>query len=405
MSPPDADGLSFEDVRAADALLDELGGRSSAALGDEPEPVVRLLAALVDDVDRDLPCGGDPVVTGVLAARVAEVARARLAGDEPAVIPQVRVTDDPRPATDSQPAVDPGAAVDPVPVEDLRPADGRRASRRALRLGRGGAVLASMGLLVASAGVAAAVTGDPAGAFGLRGLSSLLSPDRSGDGRAAQLDWLRRRIDLAGQRPGGPDAREIAELRAEAARFAGPHAAQLQRSLDALRPVPVADRSGLPAVGLPGGVLMADSPLAPQGLPTGATESVPVPTPIATKDAPSATSPAPVDTGAGGPTTAPDPSDPPTSSPPTSSSTTTGSPTATESFSVTVTGSPAGFAIEPSSTEPSATEPSATASSSAERSAPTESVAVTPADAYGLGRSAFPTATETMSSGTTVGPG
>jgi hypothetical protein len=229
--------LSFADIAADDALLDRLGDRlgplspsgsdSSSGPGSPAEQVHRLLAALVRDVDHGLPTGIDPVATELLTARLAgrpgRVARPGRAA------PPVPVTPGP-PTAPSTGARSHRRSPDYVAAHRASRADGAR--RQAVTLSRGGAVVASMAALVASAGVSAAVTGDPAGAFGLRTLSSMVSADRWVG--SAQAHWLGRRIDLAAQRPGGPDDREVAELRAEAARLPDPQAGRLQRRLDSL---------------------------------------------------------------------------------------------------------------------------------------------------------------------------
>src|SRR5207237_5520175 len=94
----------------------------------------------------------------------------------------------------------------------------RASARGVVRVGRGGAVAAALLMVVGSAGVAAAVTGDPAGAFGVRTVLGLVH-HRQPASSADQVRRLGERVEDAARRPGGPDARTLAALQAEADRL------------------------------------------------------------------------------------------------------------------------------------------------------------------------------------------
>jgi hypothetical protein len=252
MTRQPGNGLSFRDVAADDELLDRLGGRRGTPPATDPDDqVLRLLTALVHDVDHGLPRGIDPQATELLTARIAgrPVAPGWAARSAPvAPVPVAPVPVAPAPVVPAPSAVRRPHRRSTNYVAShraARTAGPRGAGRQAVTLTRGGAVAASLATVVASAGVSAAVTGDPAGAFGLRTLSSMVLPDRWVG--SAQAQWLGRRIDLAARRPGGPDGREVAELRAQAARLPAAQASRLQQKLDSLAPQVSAAASPVPA--------------------------------------------------------------------------------------------------------------------------------------------------------------
>ncbi|MGL4173208.1 MAG: hypothetical protein ACRCTR_03930 [Actinomycetota bacterium] len=175
--------LSVVDVYQDDQLLDHIGQRKKAS-APRHDPMVAALTAWVRDVDTDLPHGLDVVE------------RAALQGLKQGALTTHRV------------------------------------------IGRGGAVVASLVVLLGSAGVAAAVSGDAAGAFGVRALTGLVSGEPQPSAQAT-ADWLRQRVELAARRPGGPDPQEISELRSAAAELPDESAAKLRQQLAQI-PVAVA---------------------------------------------------------------------------------------------------------------------------------------------------------------------
>ncbi len=165
---------SLGDVLADDDLLDRLARRRSTTQ-DVAEPIVGLLAALTDDVDAGLPSDAGTVA---------------------------------------------GAPV-------------RQRRRRGRALGVGGVVGVALLFMGGSAGVAAAVSGDPAGAFGVRAVRAVIS----GRQPMASPDQLRRltsRIDAAARRQAGPDREEVERLRAAADRLPDDGGPLVRRRLDAL---------------------------------------------------------------------------------------------------------------------------------------------------------------------------
>lgn len=172
-------------ILADDDLLDRLARRSATAQ-DVADPVTALLAALAADVDA-----GPPLEGGRLA---------------------------------------------PVPTRQRQP------TKRAL--GVGGAVALAMLLVSGSAGVAAAVTGDPAGAFGVRVLRAAVS-GRGLEASSSQQRRLVSRLDAAGRRPGGPDLGEVQRLQAEANRLPDQGGPLVRQRLAAL--VTAARAAGAPS--------------------------------------------------------------------------------------------------------------------------------------------------------------
>ncbi|HEX3005665.1 MAG TPA: hypothetical protein VHO27_15730 [Angustibacter sp.] len=196
---------SLDAVRRDDELLDRLGAREidrRDVAGDDP--VVRLLAALAQDVDRDLP--GDVGSVDSLAVEALAAAVSRRSRDAEAV------------------AGAPSVSL----VRELP----RR--RRVVAVRRGGAVVAGFALVVASAGVAAAVTGDPAGAFGVRAVSSIIdhvAHRRTADPAAVELE---RRVKDAERQP-GVDPSVVATLEEQASRLPDQGGAEVQAALARLR--------------------------------------------------------------------------------------------------------------------------------------------------------------------------
>ncbi|MGL5859423.1 MAG: hypothetical protein ACRC35_13650 [Angustibacter sp.] len=217
---------SLAAVHEDDQLLDRIAARRSVA----GEPVAELLYALSRDVDTGLPQGIDHVAVAALAAQLAQVAgHSRACGDQEGA--GRSVADPVRrrvPQAESVFPVGPDAA---SAAHDDGAAMARR-RRRVLSLSRGSAALASFGVLLGSAGVSAAVTGDPVGAFGLRSLVAIVSPARSLVDEKAR--WLRQRIDLAAERPGGASRQELEQLRAEADQLPAEEAQELRKRLDSL---------------------------------------------------------------------------------------------------------------------------------------------------------------------------
>ncbi|GAB3591122.1 hypothetical protein GCM10027446_08040 [Angustibacter peucedani] len=209
---------SLDGVLADDALLDRLGRRSATG-EDVADPAVALLAALAADVDVDLPATELPA--GSVAA-----------------------------------------------VLSMAPPPARGLSRRVVRVGRGGAVAAAVAMVLGSAGVAAAVSGDPVGAFGLRTIAKVVTHHQDKPSRD-QVDRLTKRIDAAAAERGVDPAR-VAALRSEAAALpdgGGPEVRQHLAALEAALAAGTA--SGLPGVAPVGTPSAPAGPGVATGAPTG----------------------------------------------------------------------------------------------------------------------------------------
>lgn len=175
-------------VRADDELLARLGARRS-----DPTPtqdaVTALLAALAADVDRHLPTDIEDFATRALAGAHAASASGY-----------------PEPAPDET-------------VSLMRP------ERRVVTVKRSTSLLVAAAMVFGTASVAAAVTGDPAGAFGVRAIVHLFTgakdptsaPATTKSRQKASLSQqqadLTRRLREQGQRSTGPDATQVARLR------------------------------------------------------------------------------------------------------------------------------------------------------------------------------------------------
>ena len=227
MTPP-----SIEAVRRDDALLDQLAERTLGrdAGASDGDPALFLLAALADDVDTDLPTGVDLVAVQALTAGLAAAAQEA---------PDVR-----RPS---------GRPLRAVPR-----------ARRVLAVRRGAAVVAGAVMVLASAGVAAAVTGDPAGAFGLRAIVAAVSRQpHHPTPPASAVQRLRARIAATAQRVPAVTPGEVQALIAEAQRLPDGGGPDVRSELASLRSLvaqasagvttaATPPASGVPASGAPG---------------------------------------------------------------------------------------------------------------------------------------------------------
>jgi hypothetical protein len=200
MTPP----FSLDAMRRDDELLDLLAARRPCGDAQAGDPAVRLLAALAADVDTDLPAGTeslDDVAVEVLAAAFAAARASR------------------------------GA---PSPSGPVREMPRRRGQVVLVR--RGVAALAGLAMVVTSAAVAAAVTGDPAGAFGLRAIASIVSGRHGEHPTASDPAVQRLRSAVADAARRSPlDPAQVARLQAEAQRLPDGGGPQLRSDLARLR--------------------------------------------------------------------------------------------------------------------------------------------------------------------------
>lgn len=195
---------SLDALRRDDELLDRLGARAIDPREAGDDLAVRLLAALAEDVDHDLPAGVDSVDSVAVEALAAAVSLRSRAAQGVAGTPTVSV------------------------VRELP----RR--RRVVAVRRGGAVVAGLALVLTSAGVAAAVTGDPAGAFGVRAVSSIIDHVSHRHAAATAATELKRRVQ-ATERLAVVDPTVVATLEAQARELPDQGGPEVQAALARLR--------------------------------------------------------------------------------------------------------------------------------------------------------------------------